>query len=263
LRYSESLALAYFVYLAAIAWLRTVPLNRRLEVTAGALMMCAAIVALGRVGSLVGRQWAPNVYVLAGYYLCGRLFVQPSTRVESWLLRWDRRLLGDPSTRFSRWPPFVLAYLDVVYMGCFILVPGGFAALAWTGHQADADRYWTMVLAAEFGAFAPLPIVQTRPPWALEPKAVLRDRAMHRIASLFVRRATIGANTFPSGHTAGSLAVAFAVIGTLPWIGGILLALALSIALACIVGRYHYVIDVTAGAALALAIWAAMAAGGI
>jgi membrane-associated phospholipid phosphatase len=56
---------------------------------------------------------------------------------------------------------------------------------------------------------------------------------------LFVRRATIGANTFPSGHTAGSLAVALAVIGTLPWIGGVLLALALTIALACVVGRYH------------------------
>ena len=44
---------------------------------------------------------------------------------------------------------------------------------------------------------------------------------------------------------------------------GLLLALALSIALACVVGRYHYVIDVVAGAALALAIWAATAAAGI
>jgi undecaprenyl-diphosphatase len=80
---------------------------------------------------------------------------------------------------------------------------------------------------------------------------------------LFVRRATIGANTFPSGHTAGSLAISFAVIGTLPWVGALLLALALSIALACIVGRYHYVIDVLTGAALALAVWAATAAGGV
>jgi len=263
LRHSESLALAYFVYLAAIGWLRDVPLNRRLVVTAGGLTMCAAIVAIGRVGGLVVRQWAPNGYVLAGYYLCGRLFVQPSTRVESWLLHWDRRLLGDPSTRFHRWPSFLLAYLEVVYMGCFLLVPAGFAALAWTGHQAEADRYWTMVLAAEFGAFAPLPIVPTRPPWALAPRAVLNDRAVHRFASLFVRRATIGANTFPSGHTAGSLAIALAVIVTLPRTGTVLLALALSIALACIVGRYHYIVDVIAGAALALAIWAAAAAAGL
>ena len=263
MRHSESLALAYFVYLAAIGWLRDVPLNRRLVVTAGGLTMCAAIVAIGRVGGLVLRQWAPNGYVLAGYYLCGRLFVQPSTRVESWLLHWDRRLLGDPSTRFHRWPSFLLAYLEVVYMGCFLLVPAGFAALAWTGHQAEADRYWTMVLAAEFGAFAPLPIVPTRPPWALAPRAVLNDRAVHRFASLFVRRTTIGANTFPSGHTAGSLAIALAVIVTLPRTGTVLLALALSIALACIVGRYHYIVDVIAGAALALAIWAAAAAAGL
>ena len=263
MRHSESLALAYFVYLAAIGWLRDVPLNRRLVVTAGGLTMCAAIVAIGRVGGLVVRQWAPNGYVLAGYYLCGRLFVQPSTRVESWLLHWDRRLLGDPSTRFHRWPSFLLAYLEVVYMGCFLLVPAGFAALAWTGHQAEADRYWTMVLAAEFGAFAPLPIVPTRPPWALAPRAVLNDRAVHRFASLFVRRTTIGANTFPSGHTAGSLAIALAVIVTLPRTGTVLLALALSIALACIVGRYHYIVDVIAGAALALAIWAAVAAAGL
>jgi len=263
LRHSESLALAYFVYLAAIGWLRDVPLNRRLVVTAGGLTMCAAIVAIGRVGGLVLRQWAPNGYVLAGYYLCGRLFVQPSTRVESWLLHWDRRLLGDPSTRFHRWPSFLLAYLEVVYMGCFLLVPAGFAALAWTGHQAEADRYWTMVLAAEFGAFAPLPIVPTRPPWALAPRAVLNDRAVHRFASFFVRRTTIGANTFPSGHTAGSLAIALAVIVTLPRTGTVLLALALSIALACIVGRYHYIVDVIAGAALALAIWAAVAAAGL
>src|SRR5207247_10194157 len=108
----------------------------------------------------------------------------------------------------------------------FLLVPAGFAALAWTGHQAEADRYWTMVLAAEFGAFAPLPIVPTRPPWALAPRAVLNDRAVHRFASLVVRRATIGASTVPSRHTAGSLAIARAAIVTLPAPGPVPLALA-------------------------------------
>ena len=62
-------------------------------------------------------------------------------------------------------------------------------------------------------------------------------------------------NTFPSGHAAGSLAVAFAVIGTLPWTGALLLVLAAAICVACVVGRYHYVVDVVAGAAVALAAW--------
>ena len=111
-----------------------------------------------------------------------------------------------------------------------------------------------MVIAAEFGAFAPLALVQTRPPWALEPGVRLREDGVHRLATHFVQHGTIGANTFPSGHVAGSLAVAFAVMGALPVAGAVFLVLALSIALACVVGRYHYVVDVIAGAVMALAI---------
>jgi membrane-associated phospholipid phosphatase len=40
------------------------------------------------------------------------------------------------------------------------------------------------------------------------------------------------------------------------WAGLILLFLAISISAACIVGRYHYVMDVAAGAVLAAAAWA-------
>jgi membrane-associated phospholipid phosphatase len=70
-----------------------------------------------------------------------------------------------------------------------------------------------------------------------------------------VRRATIGANTFPSGHAAASLAVALAVVGVVPGAGLLLLGLALSICIACVVGRYHYVMDVLAGAVLAGLVW--------
>ena len=71
----------------------------------------------------------------------------------------------------------------------------------------------------------------------------------------WVQHLTIGVNTFPSGHAAGSLAVAFAVIGALPSAGLVLLVLAVAICVACVVGRYHYAIDVGAGAAVALALW--------
>jgi membrane-associated phospholipid phosphatase len=57
-------------------------------------------------------------------------------------------------------------------------------------------------------------------------------------------------NTFPSGHVAVTIAVAVGVISTLPVTGAILLGLAASISVACVVGRYHYAVDVLAGAAL-------------
>jgi membrane-associated phospholipid phosphatase len=114
-----------------------------------------------------------------------------------------------------------------------------------------------MVLAADLGAFAPLSVFQTRPPWSLEKPPVLPDSWTRRLANYMVRHATIGVNTFPSGHVAVSIAAALAVMSSLPLTGCIMLVLAASISLACIVGRYHYVVDVVAGALLAAAVWAA------
>jgi membrane-associated phospholipid phosphatase len=71
-----------------------------------------------------------------------------------------------------------------------------------------------------------------------------------------VRHATIRVNTFPSGHVAVSLAVAIAVAGVMPAVGAVLFLIAISIAVACVVGRYHYAMDVVAGAALAAVVWA-------
>jgi membrane-associated phospholipid phosphatase len=253
----------YFLYVAVVCWLRPLPARRRLRLTAASLALVAVIRTLAALASSPVRDWAPLLYVGAGYYLTGHLFVRPSERLESWLQAWDRRLLGDPTTRFARWPWWVVAYLDVVYTFCFLLLPGGFAVLAATGRSTLANHYWTMVLAADLGAFAPLSVFQTRPPWMLEKAPELADKSTHRLASYMVRNATIGVNTFPSGHVAVSLAIAVAVIGPMPLAGGILLGLTVSISVACIVGRYHYAVDVLAGAMLAGAVWGAVSISGV
>ena len=263
MRSSESLSIAYFAACAALSWLRPLPAVRRVQVTVISIAMTAATLAVAQQGSAVIRNWAPGVSILVGYYVSGRFFVTPSPEVERWLMSWDRRLLGAPATRFARWPGAVLAYLEIVYMGCFLLVPAGFAILAARGRSDLADHYWTIVMAAEFGAFVPLVVIQTRPPWLVERKPVLADRAVHRAASHMVERLTIRANTFPSGHVAGSLAVAFAVIDTAPVVGLALLLLAASIGVATVVGRYHYIVDGIAGAALAIAVWTIAKAAGI
>jgi membrane-associated phospholipid phosphatase len=257
-RSCDVIAFVYFAAQTVLAWVRPLPAERRRQITAIGLVMCAAVFTIAHHAPGLVRDWAPGVSVLVGYYVSGRFFVRTSERVEEWLLAWDRRLLGDPTTRFAGWPPALLAYLETVYVTCFLLVPAGFAALAIAGRASLADRYWSMVLAAEFGSFAPLSVIPTRPPWLVEQRAALPDRAVHRAASRFVERFTIRANTLPSGHVAGSLAVAFGVLGPLPGVGAIFLVLALSIALACVVGRYHYVVDVVSGAALAIAVWAAI-----
>lgn len=255
MRSSESLPLAYFAACAVLSWLRPLPLSRRLQVTALSVGTAASILAVAHNAASVVRDWAPGVSTLVGYYVSGRFFVAPSRRVEQWLLSWDRRLLGDPSIRFAAWPRPLLACLEIVYIGCFLVMPAGFAVLAARGRSDLADHYWTIVMAAELGAFAPLIFIQTRPPWLVERKPARPDSVVHRAAARMVEHFTIRANTFPSGHVAGSLAVALAVIDTMPAIGLLFLLLAGTISVATVVGRYHYVIDGIAGAALAVAVW--------
>jgi membrane-associated phospholipid phosphatase len=249
-RSSEWVAFLYFVYLAGVCWLRPLSFSRRLLVSCVSIALAAAIYSVAATAPPVVRDWAPLLYVSVGYYATGWLFVAPSAALEGWLLAWDRKWLGDPTTRFAAWPVWVVTYLDLAYMLCFLLLPGGFLALVLAGHSTLANRYWTMVLAADLGAFAPLSVFQTRPPWMIENAAALPNTSVRRLASFMVRHATIRVNTFPSGHVAVSLAVALAVIGPMPLAGAALLLLAVSISVACVVGRYHYVADVLTGALL-------------
>jgi membrane-associated phospholipid phosphatase len=251
----EWIASLYFGYLVIACWLPRLSGLRRASIIVASALAAAIVVTIAHAGPVWLRQTAPLVYILAGYFLSGYLFASPSIATERWLMAWDRRLLGDPLTRFGAWPRLLVASLEIVYMGCFLLIPAGAALLALTDHAALIDRYWTMVIGAEFAAFAPLAFIQTRPPWALERKPELADPAIHRLASQMVQHLTIRVNTFPSGHAAGSLAVALAVIGTLPWTGVVLLSLAAAVCVACVVGRYHYAVDVGAGGAVALVLW--------
>ena len=115
------------------------------------------------------RLGCPRVSILVGYFLSAD--VSSSGRRDGsrhGCSAWDRdcsaiRRRGSRAGRAS-----LLACLEMIYMHCFLLIPGGLAALARAGRSSLADRYWTMVIAAEFAAFAPLAFIQTRPPWALE-----------------------------------------------------------------------------------------------
>jgi undecaprenyl-diphosphatase len=80
---------------------------------------------------------------------------------------------------------------------------------------------------------------------------------MRRLNLHVLNYASVQLNTFPSGHVATSLAAALAVADPLPAAGAVLGVVAIGIAAASIVGRYHYVADVVAGAMVAIVAFAA------
>jgi membrane-associated phospholipid phosphatase len=252
----EWIALVFFAHVAVAALVRRrMPGGRRLTAGLGAVASAAAVVAISGLGATAVREWAPIGYILAAYYLSGRTFFAPMPLVEGWLAAFDRRLLGDPATLSARWPHWIVRALDTAYIGCFLLVPAGLVVLLAAGQADRWGHYWTLVVGAELGAFAALPYLQTRPPWVLERLGEGGNAAGARASVAFMKHATTGANTLPSGHAAGSMAVAFAVIETLPLAGLVFLALALTISVAAVVVRAHFVVDILSGAALAGVVW--------
>jgi membrane-associated phospholipid phosphatase len=264
-RASEWVAAAYFAYLCGVA-LVLPRLPRRLPAAAAAFTATIGLfvprLLPESAAATAARDWLPALYLVLGYWLSGWYFVAPMERIEARFLALDRRILGadSGSALVEALPRLVVELLEFAYVTCFLFVPGGLVLLVATGHAAEADRFWTLVLLGEFGSFAMLPWIQTRPPRALEPPGAIDRRPilMREMNRLQVNAVSIGVNTFPSGHVAGALATALAVSRVVPLWAPWLLAVVAAIAVAAVLGRYHFVIDALAGAILTLAVWTVM-----
>jgi membrane-associated phospholipid phosphatase len=257
LRVTELIGIAYFLYLAAVSVFIRLPPARRFRVrfATSVVVITTLVIALVPPNAVVWavRDWLPMLVILLAYYTTAAFYVAPSARVEAWLRAWEYRLIGRAS--FESVPPALSVYLELAYDFCFALIPAGFGVLMSTSGAASADRFWTLVSVAEFIPFGTLPWLQARPPWAIEGRRVADRTSVRRFSLSWVRRTTIHANTFPSGHASASLAVALALIEAAPWAAAAFGVLAVSIAVASVVGRFHYAIDAITGLLLALGVW--------
>jgi membrane-associated phospholipid phosphatase len=236
-------AAIYFAYLAGVAIARLKPLPALLSI---ATLLSILIVGMPHV--------MPLVYLLVGYWLPALTVTEPNVRFEQRLLNIDRRLFGsDGLTRFERSAPRpVIEYLELAYLMCYAVVPAGYACLLLGGHGADTiDRFWSIVLLASFLCYGLLPWIPTRAPRAIEPPRGVGRTSIRKVNLAVLNRASVQWNTFPSGHTAASVATALAVAGDMPLAGLVLGVVAVSIAAGSVVGRYHYAADAVAGALMA------------
>jgi membrane-associated phospholipid phosphatase len=104
------------------------------------------------------------------------------------------------------------------------------------------------VLLGGFACYGPLPWLISSPPRVRDAEAQ-HDAGGLRLLNLHIlRRASHGFNTFPSGHVAVSVAAALVVLELSPPAGAAALVASFAIAAGAVAGRYHYAIDVIAGA---------------
>ena len=143
------------------------------------------------------------------------------------------------------------------------MVPLGFAALYFARpslaarHKPDRkqhvevmfDKFWTAVLLATLFCYAVYPVFPLTPPRALfndvpgpPVPALLRNLNL-----LVLDRLSVQVCLFPSGHAAAVTAAALAVRACRPRLGIVFCVVAISVAVATVYGRYHYLADAVAG----------------
>ena len=267
MRPPEWVSAVYFAYLLVAAGsMGLVPIRRRVRIMAAS---AASLAGVGMLASLpclataqVVRDWAPGVFLLAGYWVPGLFSVAPNARLERWLSRIDARLFAlEPVAAVgARAPRLILEVLELSYLSCYALVPGIFAMLYWhpSAGAALENRFWTGVLLSEFMCYGLLPWLPSRPPRTLEGASAIDRRGLftRRLNLWVLGHVSVQANTFPSGHVAGSLIAALIAWQALPIVGAAALFLALLISVATVVGRYHYAADAVLGGLVALAVFA-------
>lgn len=282
---ADWIAGAYFAYLALAAWLvpRT-PVRRRLAVSAAALALAALVqgMATWQPFGPAWHAWLPVLWLVVGYWLPAGLWRGPMPRAEAWLLASDRWLtrLGsvrsDDAARAASVAGAARPLLEAAYLLVHPIVPAAWLVLLLGGHAALADRFWSATLLAGYACYGTLPWIQTRPPRLLalaftpaaaapalhqEDAALDQGDAAHRsrLRRLNIRLldlVSVKANTFPSGHTAVVTVVSLCVLSAMPAAGLPFVILAVLIAIATVVCRYHYTVDTLLGLAIGLLAWA-------
>jgi len=262
MRAAEIINLVFFLFLTGLACVRPLPLYRRAKAVAIgglglSLLWAARLLArfLPPLAVSVIRDWLPSPLLLMIYWQAGQFFVQPVERLQSRLMRLDRKLV-DPALRWLGREParaWLATYLEIAYLLCYPLVPFGLGALYLLHMGRFADRFWTVVLPPTCLCYVMVPFAQTLPPRMLETRqggGIRRGKV--RVLNLgILQRASIRANTFPSAHVAASVATALALFDSAPWIAAFFLWIAVSIAFGAVLGRYHYAADAILGAVLA------------
>jgi membrane-associated phospholipid phosphatase len=247
-------SVAYFAYVAIVGVaLPGLPARRRML----AVGLSVVGVALAGAVSAADGFWLralvlPLLLLLVGYWASGTLWIGPDSRVERRLGAFDRALRVPRIA--ARLPRILCELLELSYVGIYVLIPVALVLYAAYAPQPDPARFWTVVLVTDYLCFAMLPWIQTRPPRALETVPPCRS-SIRTLNIGILERTSIGVNTFPSGHAAEAMAIALLLMNAPTPIALVGWACAVLVSAGAVAGRYHYLVDVVAGWAVAAVVF--------
>ncbi|MBI4472614.1 MAG: phosphatase PAP2 family protein [Acidobacteria bacterium] len=258
MRIYEWIGVGFFLAYVVLAWTRRLDARRRTTATAFGIVGAASLL-LASFESGAARDWLPALLLPVAYWQTGQFARPIHQALQNRLWQFDQKILQRlAALRGSSILHWTKSALELAYLLCYPFVPCGFAVLYLSGFREHSTQFWNVVLPAAYACYGTFPFFQTLPPRALEEPMVSSGKGIRALNLAVLRRLSVQANTFPSGHVAASLSVALVLVQHMPYAGAIFLGFALGIAGGAFVGRYHYALDVFIGAALALLSFAGM-----
>jgi membrane-associated phospholipid phosphatase len=193
--------------------------------------------------------------MLVPYWQTGQFFIEPNEKIQSWLAALDRRWLGSLAARAGTARTRIGLSMEIAYFLCYPLVPLGLGVMFAAGLRNHTDAYWRVVLISTYICYAITPFVPALPPSTMATAQLISSMppGKGRMLNQWLHRhGSIHAISFPSAHVASALAVSLVLLRFVPFAGLLFLIVSIWIAVAAVVGRYHYALDVLLGAVVAL-----------
>ena len=206
------------------------------------------------------RDWLPIVFLIIAFREM-ELFVPMKYDLileHSWI-KLDRLVLHDWGWRAAIESTGTI--LPSYFEFCYLLVYGLAAfSLGWIAaleNRRLVDYFWTVYLSGTLTAYALFPYFPSLPPrYAFPDVEAPHVTGLFREFNLAVLRgATIHSGVFPSAHVSSAFSAVWALHFIFPkkhWLTRLMAVYAISVSIATVYGRYHYVADVLAGFAVSL-----------
>ena len=260
LRRAEKVLLIYFSYTTLMGLLfgvHVVSLVALVSINAG----IAALFLLLLTRAPMDAEWrdlVPYPLSLLCYREAGWLASAVNVHgLEQRWIEWDRMVLDEWHGRavIESLGAFLPTILEAAYLSVYIVGPLAVAAVYLFRRREQADRLWAAFLLGLMLSYVQFPFWPSEPPRTVFAGEDLPSflTPLRRFNLFLVGNFGIHSSVFPSAHVSGAMSVALMLRRAMHdriWVGNVLLTIAVLIAAATVYGRYHYLVDALAGAAM-------------
>jgi membrane-associated phospholipid phosphatase len=206
------------------------------------------------------RDWLPLLLTLIAFREM-ELFVPAKydLGLETSWIKTDQLVLGDWGLRaaIESLGKTVPVYLEFSYLLVYGLAAYSVACIVIRADRRAVDYFWTIYLTGTLAAYGLFPYFPSLPPrYAFPLVEPPRITTWVRTFNLWLlRSASIHSSVFPSAHVSAAFSSTWAFYLIFPkrrWLGHSMLFYAISVSVAAVYGRYHYMADVLGGIVVSL-----------